>query len=88
MALDERMSVTTATAARISDSGQSPATRGTDLRGEVRDLPVGMPYGGRDGPRSVEFQKAPRKVPSRPEMSHIEEGWVDDDATSCRGPNE
>jgi len=29
-----------------------------------------------------------RKVPGRKGMSYTEEDWVDDDATSHRGPNE
>jgi len=38
---------------------RSSATRGTNLGGEVHDLHVGVPYGGRDDHRSVESEQAP-----------------------------
>jgi len=42
------------------------------------------------GPKSCSFYRAgsTRKVPGRRGMSWTEEGWVDEDATSHRGPDE
>lgn len=42
------------------------------------------------GPKSCALYKAgpTRKVPGRKGMSHTEEDWIDDDATSHRGPDE
>lgn len=42
------------------------------------------------GPKSCAIYKAgpTRKVPGRKGMSHTEEDWVDEDATSHRGPDE
>jgi hypothetical protein len=42
------------------------------------------------GPRSCPFYQAGpvRKVPGRRGMSYMEEDWIDDEATSHRGPDE
>ena len=42
------------------------------------------------GPKSCSFFRAgpTRKVPGRKGMSYTEEDWVDEDATSHRGPDE
>jgi hypothetical protein len=42
------------------------------------------------GPKSCSFCRTgpPRKVPGRKGMSYTEEDWVDDDATSHRGPDD
>jgi hypothetical protein len=42
------------------------------------------------GPKSCSFYRAGprRKVPGRKGMSYTEEDWVDEDATSQRGPDE
>src|SRR6266481_2429578 len=38
---------------------RSPATGGTNLRGEVHNLHLGMPNGGGDDHRSLELEQAP-----------------------------
>jgi len=42
------------------------------------------------GPQSCSFYRSgpTRKVPGRKGMSYTEEDWVDEDATSHRGPDE
>jgi hypothetical protein len=42
------------------------------------------------GPKSCPFYRAgsPRKVPGRKGISYTEEDWVDEDATSHRGPDD
>jgi len=42
------------------------------------------------GPKSCSFYRAgpKRKVPGRKGMSYTEEDWVDEDATSHRGPDD
>jgi hypothetical protein len=62
----------------------------------VYGLHLGLPdAGGRFetfcyGPKSCQLYRAgaTRKVPGRKGMSYTEEDWVDEDATSHRGPDD